>query len=509
MQTLNQTQEALSLKSHEPFAQWLANFQKTMRRVFYEQNNIAQFIQHRGFPEHVINELMQLQPFAAAIPLKYGGRGNNPKEILSLLQAAAYESLPLSLMFGINMGLFLQPVAKYAQNSVKRNIFHRFLMQNNMGGLMITEPDFGSDALNMRTYNEKRGKQYHISGTKHWQGLTGMADFWIITSRRKNDDNSLQRDIDFFICDTHEPSQQIVVEEFYNNIGLYPIPYGKNKLDILVPEEFKLQSESNGLKLMMDLLHRSRFQFPGMAAGFIQRMLDEAIKQVTTRFVGGKPLFSLDVVKHQITKIQSAFTVSSAMCLRSAEYSSIENDLSPDGIESAAIKAYITDLMQESAQISTQLMGANGYKAENVTSRGILDSRPFQIFEGSNDMLYTQIAEGVLRQMKKQKLSNLSDYFKWSSITNLATNSIHQLPNFQLNFDLPQRKLVDLGKIISRVIAAQMVINMGLRGFRADLVNQSIENLAHDIKMYVGSFHSVHKSVAVIEYDENSSWLNL
>jgi len=28
----------------------LANFQKTMRRVFYEQNNIAQFIQHRGFP---------------------------------------------------------------------------------------------------------------------------------------------------------------------------------------------------------------------------------------------------------------------------------------------------------------------------------------------------------------------------------------------------------------------------------------------------------------------------
>ena len=45
-----------------------------------------------------------------------------------------------------------------------------------MGGLMITEPDFGSDALNMQTSNVKEGSNYHIKGTKHWQGLTGMAD---------------------------------------------------------------------------------------------------------------------------------------------------------------------------------------------------------------------------------------------------------------------------------------------------------------------------------------------
>jgi alkylation response protein AidB-like acyl-CoA dehydrogenase len=44
-----------------------------------------------------------------------------------------------------------------------------------MGGLMITEPDYGSDALNMKTQNKLEGEKYHIKGTKHWQGLTGMG----------------------------------------------------------------------------------------------------------------------------------------------------------------------------------------------------------------------------------------------------------------------------------------------------------------------------------------------
>jgi alkylation response protein AidB-like acyl-CoA dehydrogenase len=317
----------------------------------------------------VLKDIMATNPFSVAIPEEYGGRGAKVKECLGVLDTASYESLPLSLAFGINIGLFLEPVAKYAQSSVKEGIFKRFLTKQNMGGLMITEPDHGSDALNMQTSNVKSGSNYHIKGTKHWQGLTGMADYWIMTSRQKQDSGKLGRDLDFFICDVQQPNQEIKVEEYYNNIGLYPIPYGKNIIDIQVPEQFKLQPESTGLKLMMDLLHRSRFQIPGMGMGFIRRMLDEAIKQTTSRFVGGKSLMSLDQVRHQIGRIQSAFTVSSAMCARSAVHSGIENNLASNSVEANSMKAHVTDLMQESAQTLTQLNGANGYKAESVGSR--------------------------------------------------------------------------------------------------------------------------------------------
>ena len=59
--------------------------------------------------------------------------------------------------------------------------------------------------------------------------------------------------------------------------------------------------------------------------------------------------------------------------------------------------------MHESAQSLLQLIGAKGYKLNHIAGRLVVDSRPFQIFEGSNDILYHQITESVLKMMKTAK----------------------------------------------------------------------------------------------------------
>ena len=334
------------------YKDFLDSFNKTLKNVFYERDNIEKFILKRGFPALVMRDIMATNPLSVAIPKEYGGRGTNAKECLGILDAASYESLPLSLALGINIALFLEPVSKYGRESVKQNIFTRFLNHQNMGGLMITEPGFGSDALNMQTSNVKKGSNYHIKGTKHWQGLTGMADYWLMTSRRMHENGNLGRDIDLFIVDTHKSGQSINVEEYYNNAGLYPIPYGKNNVDIFVPEQFKIEPETSGIKILMELFYRSRLQFSGMGMGFIRRMLDEALEHVTTRIVGGRPLMALDQVQHQVAEIQSAFTISSAMISRSAEISGIENDLEDAAVEASSVKAIY---IRFNAEISAKL----------------------------------------------------------------------------------------------------------------------------------------------------------
>lgn len=490
-----------------PFSELLDSLKKTLRSVFYEKDDIEKFTQKRGFPALVLRDIMAVNPLSVGIPKEFGGRGAKVSECLAVMDAASYESLPLSLTFGINLALFLSPVAKYGQKSAKSEVFNRFLTKQNMGGLMITEPDYGSDAMNMQTYNEKKGSKCHIKGTKHWQGLTGMADYWVMTSRAKDAEGKLGRDIDFHVVDVQQPGQHISVSEVYNSLGLYPIPYGKNSVDVEVPEHFKLQPETTGLKLMMDLLHRSRLHFPGMGMGFIRRMLDEALSHCKTRMVGGRFLISLDQVQHQIGKIQSAFTVCSAMCSRSSEFAGIDNNVATDAVEANSMKAYVTDLMQEAAQILTQLKGANGYKMESFSARGIVDSRPFQIFEGSNDMLYTQISEMVLKMMRRKKEMNLSSFLNIYELTNKASAYFKSLLDFNVEGALPQRKIVDLGKIISRVVSANQVVSLGIKGFRSDLVNDSIDLLKHDVAMLVNSFN-FHSSVAPVEeYKDGGSWL--
>jgi alkylation response protein AidB-like acyl-CoA dehydrogenase len=494
--------------SRKSFEIFLEQFRNTLKEVFYDIENIHFFDTERGLPIGALEKIMACNPLSISIPEKYGGHGAKISENLRLLSAASYESLSLSLTLGINSALFLQPVAKYANESIKSSIFNRFLFQKNMGGLMITEPGYGSDALSMETFYTQKDGHFHVQGIKHWAGLTGMADFWLLTARKRTDNGSLQRDIEFFICDTSIPDQKIVVEEYFYNLGLYQIPYGRNKIDVLIPNSHRLEPKSTGVQMMLDLLHRSRLQFPGMGLGFIKRMLDEAIAHCSNRFVGGRLLSHYDQVQQRLARLQSNYTVCSALNVKSNEIAGSYTDLTPFGLEANIIKSITTDLMQESAQSLMQLVGAKGYKVNHIAGRAVVDSRPFQIFEGSNDILYVQISDAIIKLMKSTKENSLFRFLQSLQLTTRASEYIKELISFNLDKQLPQRKSVELGCIISRIAALDMVIHMGEKGFRSDLIDGAISIIRQEISTLLSNFSVNQQHMVIEDYEENSSWLN-
>ncbi len=223
--------------------------------------------------------------------------------------------------------------------------------------------------------------------------------------------------------------------------------------------------------------------------------------------VGGKSLMQLDQVKHAVSRIQSAFTVCSAMCWKSTFFSGINNNVATNAVEANSMKAYITDLMQESAHIFTQLSGAMGYREESLGARGIVDSRPFQIFEGSNEMLYSQIAEAVAKMMRRQKIPNLFEFLQQYDVTSLAADRFKSLLNFSIDSKLPQRKLVDLGRIISRVASASFVTEMAGNGFRSDLIRDSLETIQHEVATFLSSFRFEISVEPIEDYKGSGSWM--
>lgn len=491
----------------EQYTIFLDRFKKRLHQVFHEENNIDELSLHRRLPANIWKDIMDLNPLSVAIPTEFGGRGANVNECLGILAAASYQALPLSLTFGINIALFLEPLAKYGHPDIQQSIFDRFTHDQAMGGLMITEPDFGSDALNMRTSYMETETDFELKGQKHWQGLTGMADFWIVAARKKLANGELARDVEFFITDNAKPEQHIPVEHYFNNLGLYMIPYGLNTVDLQVPHNQKLQQHSTGIKMMLDILHRSRLQFPGMGMGFIQRLLDEVLSHCTNRKVGGKSLLQMDSVQFQISRIQAAYTLCSGMCAWSSSMSGIAYDLATEGLQANSMKALVTDLMQESAQICVQLAGSSGYKLDHIGGRGIVDSRPFQIFEGSNEMLYTQISEIVLKQMKKGKETHFGQYI--ASFENTAR--VAPLFKAELDFSLPsqglvQRQMVDLGKVIARLVCLQYVDVMSEKGFRKDLFDNAYKHVAMDVKQLLANLSEYNDASPIVEYQAESDW---
>ncbi len=488
-------------KSFDGFMNEYAN---ALKAFFRKEENQKKVSLNRGIPSELIRELQNHRPLRTFMPASAGGFGGHVHQSLRMLEVSSRESLSLSLVMGINGALFIQPVQKYAQKEVSLSILQKFRSGTVMGGLMITEPGYGSDALHMRSSYTKSHRGYHVTGIKHWGGLTGWADYWLLTAREKKADGTLARDIDFFIHDAANPGLE--VEEYYENLGLYMLPYGRNRLNALIPESMRLIPQSTGIKMMLDTLHRSRMQFPGMAAGFIRRLLDEAMAHCRKRQVGGKSLFSYDQVRDRIARIQSCFTACSAMCIYASEHVSVKKDLSLDDIPANAIKTVITDMMQHVAQSYLQLTGAKGYRLDHLAGRSVVDSRPFQIFEGSNDILYQQIAESFLKKMKKLKTPVLHDFLVQYELTDKISGYLKNDTRFRLDSNLAQRKLVLLGKMLGKTVIANMILNMADRGYSADHVQNSMEILLGDIRNLTASV--CHNSItdAALNRDQEHEW---
>jgi hypothetical protein len=163
-------------------------------------------------------------------------------------------------------------------------------------------------------------------------------------------------------------------------------------------------------------------------------------------------------------------------------------DLSGESLKANAFKSTVSDWMQEASQSLLQLVGGQGYRSDHIAGRSTVDSRPFQIFEGSNDILYQQVTESVIKGMRKVKETHLGRYLAEEPLTARASTLLGDALSFDVDWKMPQRKLVDLGRAISRLISMEMTIELGERGFAADLVRNALEETRTEVRSILDGY---------------------
>lgn len=108
-------------KEHQPFDEFIDTLKAKMKLVFHNRADIDNLSLKRGLPPFALREIMSVNPLSTGIPKKYGGRGGLMHENIGLLAAASYESLALSLTFGINSALFYNPLENTDRKMQKGN----------------------------------------------------------------------------------------------------------------------------------------------------------------------------------------------------------------------------------------------------------------------------------------------------------------------------------------------------------------------------------------------------
>lgn len=410
-----------------------------------------------GFGRDLINDLHDLGVYRCFMPTDCGGFYGKYSVGLGLVSSAAYHSLELSLMLGISSSLFIMPVLRWAKPDVRAHIFADMQKNRLLGGMMMTEPDYGTNIMGIATSFKPEGSGYRLRGTKHWAGLSGRGEYWVVSARKERENGVLGRDIDFFIVKSDQPGYAF--QKFYPAAGLTSISYGITNFDVEVQADYKLCGPDTNIRVLYDILNRSRISMSAISKGVCKRLLEDAKAYSTSRIVFGKPVISNEQAQLRLADIQTGSTV----CSAAVDYTGdlLDNHEGQDQfiemLTANIVKVVTSDLQNVAAHSAVQLYGGQGFRKDHYVGKAFVDSRPFQIFEGSNDVLYEAIAAQLMGEARKLGITTLSGILAKHPLLPvpvLANDPFSELP---MPSETSQVDRVLFGKIVSRYIAIGLV----------------------------------------------------
>ena len=359
--------------------------------------NFSEIDQHRPYPEAVLQEYLALGALAHFVPEELGGKFKSAVGLIEFVELTSYYSLPLGLSVGIAGSLFLRPVVLHAPAAVRDPIVTEFLNKPAVGGLMLTEPTGGTDVSAFRTSYTVDADTLSLTGTKCWGGLTGKAEHWLVAARLKRGGKLTSRMALLYVPLS---SAGITVHTYFDALGLRPIPYGETHYtDVQLPGSHivALPGESP-TRAIFDTLFRSRLGLPSISAGHCKRMAEEATRRAETHFVSGHPISHFDEIQFSLSDLRGMYELTRGLGHFAAAWMDSHSDITGDNTLANTAKIICTETMNMASDVALQIFASAAYKRNHIVGRGYVDSRPFRIFEGVNEVLDESIYEMILRR---------------------------------------------------------------------------------------------------------------
>lgn len=277
---------------------------------------------------------------------------------------------------------------KYLKPSTKGEIIFAFA---------LTEPDAGSNPLELKMNFKKDQDSYILNGTKYLISNGTIADAIIVFAKSTMDDM-----MSAFIIDTNEES--IEKEELVSKMGTPTIDTGMFELkDFKVTIGNLIGEEGQGWQIAKQALIEGRLGVAAGCVGSIKDCLIEAVNYSKERMQYGKPIAKHQLIQEHIAAIK-VHQSSSEMMVDRAAIMKDKWDKNPEDEELmrkadlavAEAKLFCANAAYDAADRSVQILGGRGWSFLYRPGRHLVDNRVCRIYEGTDEILKLKIAAGIL-----------------------------------------------------------------------------------------------------------------
>jgi len=367
-------------------------------------------------PEDLIRGLAELGGFGLSVPEEYDGFATGGESDYIGMVVATEELSRGSL--GIGGSLVTRPeiltraLVAGGTEEQKRAWLPRIASGEVMVGIMVTEPDYGSDVAGVKVTAAATDGGWLVTGVKTWATFAGRADVLMLLARTDPDKSKSHRGLSVMIVE--KPRAEGHAFAFDDGRGgkmegraIDTIGYrGMHSYEVafdnwFVPAANLIGGDAGlgrGFYFQMAGFENGRLQTAARAVGLMQAAFEAGLAYAQDRKVFGSPVF-----EYQLSKAKLARMAALIQAGRQFSYDVARKMAAGEGtLEASMVKAYVCRAAEWVTREAMQLHGGMGYAEEFPVSRFFVDARVLSIFEGADETLCLRV---IARRLAENALA--------------------------------------------------------------------------------------------------------
>jgi alkylation response protein AidB-like acyl-CoA dehydrogenase len=358
------------------------------------------YLEHR-FNRETIELAKKYDLLGIPIPKEFGGRGADSLTYARALARIGREGTGVRTFYSGHISIGQYPIARYGNHEQKSRYLPRAVRGELIMAFGLTEPDAGSNPLEMTTTYRRRGDQILLNGVKYLISNGSIADVVVAFGYPEGKDGPDRR-MSAFIVETAGATFER--EAMPSKLGMHSADTGMFEMrDHPIPASNLLGEEGEGFRIAMGTLVSGRLSVAAGCLGVTEDILDECLNYAKTRHQHGKPIGKHQLVQEHLAAIEMGRAGSDALIERAALAKQASDD-DPKNRELAAqadylvaqAKFFASNAAWEAADRGVQIFGGRGWSELYRVGRHLQDVRVCRIYEGTDEIMKLKIAAALL-----------------------------------------------------------------------------------------------------------------
>ena len=324
------------------------------------------------------------------LPEEYGGGGAGLAELAVVCEETAAQGSPLLLML-VSSAISGEVIARYGSDAQKLAWLPRLASGESKVVFAITEPDAGSNTLNMSTNAVRDGGDWVLNGTKYYISGVDAADAVLVVARTGTDESTGKTLLSLFIVPTDTAG--LTVQNLPVSASLPERQFTLFFDNLRLSGDQLVGHENDGFAEVFHGLNPERIVGAAICVGVGRYALAKAAEYASTRKVWDVPIGSHQGVSHVLAKAKIEVELAALMTNKAAWQ---HDNGQPAGEASNMAKFAAADAAAAAVDAAIQTHGGNGLSTEYglIPLWGIV--RLLRIAPVSREMVLNYVAQHTL-----------------------------------------------------------------------------------------------------------------